>query len=129
MRAQYAKGDEPVYAVAEKMPEFPGGQAALRKYLIRQFEFPVAAMDAVLDGPVQVSFVVAKDGSLQNAHVVRGQHPALDEAALRLVNGMPPWTPGEQRGKAVNVLYTMPLRFSKPAGPPPARMAQAPAGP
>lgn len=127
-KAQVPLGDEPVYAVADQMPTFPGGPSALRAYLIKYFEFPTAAMDAELDGPVIVSFVVAKDGGLQNAYVVRGQHPALNEEALRLVRAMPPWVPGQQRGVPVNVLYTMPIRFSRPVSPPPAQVAQAKPG-
>ncbi len=123
-KAQIPLGDEPVYAVADQMPAFPGGPSALRAYLIKHFEFPNAAMDAVLDGPVLVSFVVAKDGALQNAHVVRGQHPALDEEALRLVRAMPSWVPGQQRSVPVNVLYSMPIRFSRPVSLPPAHVAQ-----
>ncbi len=112
--AQAGGTDEPVFAIAEKMPEFPGGQPALRSYLMSHFEYPEEAMDAKVDGPVQVSFVVTKEGSIRDAHVVRGQHFALDAEALRLVNGMPPWIPGQQHGKAVNVLYTMPMRFATP---------------
>ena len=82
------------------------------------FEYPEEAMDATVDGPVQVSFVVTKEGAIRDPHVVRGQHFALDAEALRLVHGMPPWTPGQQHGKPVHVLYTMPIRFATPSATP-----------
>lgn len=127
--AQEGGGDEPVFAIAEKMPEFPGGQPALRSYLMSHFEYPEEAMDATVTGPVQVSFVVTKEGAIRDAHVVRGQHFALDAEALRLVMGMPPWTPGQQHGKPVHVLYTMPIRFATPpSAAPPKQTVQTPEG-
>lgn len=125
-----AQGDaEVVYAIAEKMPEYTGGSAALRTFLVSNFQFPVEALEATVTGPVQVSFVVGSNGALRDAKVVRGQHPALDDEALRLVRAMPPWTPGQQRGKPVSVLYTMPIRFAMPpkkTPPEEKRVAQAP---
>ena len=118
--AQRGGEEEPVFAIAEKMPEFPGGQPALRSYLMSHFEYPEEALDATVNGPVQISFVVNKDGTIRDAHVVRGQHFALDTEALRLVKGMPPWTPGQQHGKLVNVLCTMPIRFATPSSSSPA---------
>ena len=103
--------EEPVYAVADVMPEFVGGHTALRSYLMKNIQFPEAAIGAPINGPIQVSFIVRKDGQVTDASIVQGQHPALDAEALRLVIGMPPWTPGKQRGKTVQVLYTMPIRF------------------
>ncbi len=127
--AQAGSSGEPVFAIAEKMPEFPGGQPALRSYLMSHFEYPEEAMEATITGPVQVSFVVTKEGGIRDAQVVRGQHHALDAEALRLVMGMPPWIPGQQHGKTVNVLYTMPIRFATPPGAtPPKETVQAPVG-
>lgn len=127
--AQEGSSGEPVFAIAEKMPEFPGGQPALRSYLMTHFEYPEEAMEATITGPVQVSFVVTKEGGIRDAQVVRGQHHALDAEALRLVMGMPPWIPGQQHGKTVNVLYTMPIRFATPPGAtPPKETVQAPVG-
>ncbi len=127
--AQKAKvPEEVVYAIAERMPEFPGGTGGLRSYLMRNFQFPEDALDAVVNGPIHVSFIVAKDGQVHDAHIVRGQQAALDAEALRLVNAMPLWIPGQQHGKAVNVLYTMPIRFATPASTssPPGQLVQAP---
>lgn len=104
--------NEPVYALAEQMPEFPGGTSGLRNWLAQHMEFPEEALEATITGPIQVSFVVGSDGAVRQAQVVRGQHDALDAEALRLVNSMPPWTPGRQRGRSVSVLYTLPIRFS-----------------
>lgn len=104
--------EEPVFALVEQMPEFPGGASGLRIWLAQRMEFPEEALDATITGPIQISFVVGSDGAVRQAQVVRGQHDALDAEALRLVNAMPPWTPGRQRGRAVSVLYTLPIRFS-----------------
>ena len=85
-------------------------------------------MDATVNGPVQVSFVVNMDGTIRDAHVVHGQHYALDAEALRLVKGMPPWTPGQQHGKPVNVLCTMPIRFAAPPSTTPSKQVAQGAG-
>lgn len=117
VRGQTKAEEETVYAIAEKMPEFPGGTTALRSYLMKNFEFPEDALDAKVNGPVQVSFVVSRTGEIRDAHIVRGQHFALDAEALRLVKAMPAWIPGAQHGKTVNVLYSMPIRFAMPPAP------------
>lgn len=118
--------DDGVLAIAEVMPEFPGGMPALRTYLMRHFEFPEEAMDAHVTGPINISFIVMKDGSLHDVRLTQGQHPALDAEALRLVASMPNWIPGRQHGKPVNVLYTLPFRFGVPVeAPPPRPVAEA----
>ena len=76
----------------------------------------------------QVAMNMLNHYGIRDVQVVRGQHHALDAEALRLVMGMPPWIPGQQHGKAVNVLYSMPIRFAAPPGAtPPKETAQAPA--
>ena len=125
LSAQSNAEEETVYAIAEKMPEFPGGTTALRGYLMKNFEFPEDALDAKVSGPVQVSFVVTKTGGIRDAHIVRGQHFALDAEALRLVKAMPAWIPGVQHGEMVSVLYSMPIRFAMPPAPsPPKNLVQ-----
>jgi periplasmic protein TonB len=113
-QAGSAGAEETVYAIAEKMPQFPGGQTAFRSYLMKNFEFPEAALGADVTGPVQIGFVVTKKGAIRGAQVVKGQHPALDQEALRLITAMPAWIPGEQHGEAVNVFFSMPIRFTMP---------------
>jgi TonB family protein len=117
-----AEKADPIYAVADDMPTFPGGQPALLAYLTESLEFPAEALEAPIDGAVQVSFIVRKDGRITDATVVKGQHPALDAEALRLVSEMPEWEPGRQQGKVVSTLCNLPIRFIAP----PPHLVQAP---
>ncbi len=100
-----------VFFIVEDMPEFPGGEAALRTWLGKNVNYPTIAQENGIQGKVYVSFVVGKDGSVSNAAVARGVDPSLDKEALRVVNSMPKWKAGMQRGKPVNVSYTVPINF------------------
>lgn len=104
--------DEQVFFIVDDMPEFPGGEEALRKHIGNAVKYPVVAQENGIQGKVYVSFVVSKDGSVANAKIARGVDPSLDAEALRVVNGLPKWEPGKQRGKAVNVSYTVPINFA-----------------
>ena len=101
-----------VYDVTETMPQFPGGQGVMMKYLAANIKYPASAVKAKKQGRVIVSFVIQKDGSVTNARIVRSVDPELDAEALRIVKAMPNWTPGTQDGKPVNVNYTIPVVFS-----------------
>ena len=102
----------PVFEVVEQMPEFPdGGMAGLMEYFKKNMRYPEAARKAGTQGRVTVQFIVDKDGSISGARVLRGVDPALDAEAIRLVNAMPKWKPGMQKGKAVTVKYTVPVLF------------------
>jgi protein TonB len=103
--------EEQVFTVVEKMPEFPGGDEALAEYLENNLEYPEPAVKNDIKGTVIVTFIVKKSGKVTNAKVVRGIGYGCDEEALRLVNGMPQWIPGEQRGKPVRVQFNLPIRF------------------
>ena len=104
--------EEEVFVVVEKMPEFPGGQAALFKYLSENVKYPVIAQENGIQGRVICQFVVNKDGSIVDVEVVRtGGDPSLDKEAVRVIKSMPKWSPGQQRGKAVRVKYTVPVNF------------------
>ena len=100
-----------VFFIVEEMPEFPGGDLALRKYIASSINYPVIAQENGIQGKVYVQFVVGKDGKVTNAKIARGVDPSLDKEALRVVNALPPWKPGKQRGKPVNVSYTVPINF------------------
>ena len=103
--------DTQVFFIVEEMPEFPGGELALRKYIGNSIKYPVIAQENGIQGKVYVTFVVGKDGSVSNASIARGVDPSLDKEALRVVNSLPKWKPGKQRGKPVNVSYTVPINF------------------
>ena len=100
-----------VFYIVEDMPEFPGGDLALRKYIANAIKYPVIAQENGIQGKVYVTFVVGKDGRVTNAQIARGVDPSIDKEALRVVNSLPTWKAGKQRGKPVNVSYTVPISF------------------
>lgn len=106
-----AADDSQVFFIVEDMPEFPGGELALRKFIANAIKYPVIAQENGIQGKVYVNFVVDKDGSVINARIARGVDPSLDKEALRVVNNLPKWKPGKQRGKPVKVSYTVPINF------------------
>ena len=95
----------------DQQPEFPGGEAAMYKWLGDNIVYPSAASEEGVQGRVVVEFVVGKDGSISNVKVVRPRHPALDKEALRVVKAMPKWLPGRNNGQPVKVTYTLPVTF------------------
>ena len=105
------ESSQQIFTVVETMPEFPGGQGALLQYLAKSIKYPVIAQENGIQGRVSCSFVVNKDGSIVDAEVIRGVDPSLDKEALRVINSMPKWSPGKQRGKPVRVKYTVPVTF------------------
>lgn len=106
------KDESEIFVTVETMPEFPGGEPELRKYIAQHVKYPVTAMKARKEGKVYVRFVVNKSGHVEQAQVIRGVDPLLDKSALEVINKLPQWKPGTQRGKAVAVWYTVPIEFS-----------------
>jgi len=102
---------EEAYTFVEQMPEYIGGESELRNFLINSVKYPDEAKKKGIQGKIFVSFVVAKDGSVTEAKIVRGVDPLLDAEALRVVNAMPKWVPGKQNGKDVPVQFTVPIKF------------------
>ncbi len=100
-----------VFQVVETMPSFPGGDAALFKFLNDNIKYPVIAQENGIQGRVICQFVVNRDGSIVDVEVVRSVDPSLDKEAIRVIKAMPNWAPGKQRGKAVRVKYTLPVNF------------------
>ena len=104
--------EEVIFVVVESMPEFPGGQQALFKYLAENVKYPVIAQENGIQGRVICQFVVNKDGSIVDVVAVRSSGEAsLDKEAIRVIKSMPKWKPGKQRGKPVRVKYTVPVNF------------------
>ena len=104
--------EEVIFVVVESMPEFPGGQQALFKYLAENVKYPVIAQENGIQGRVICQFVVNKDGSIVDVVAVRSSgEPSLDKEAIRVIQSMPKWKPGKQRGKPVRVKYTVPVNF------------------
>ncbi len=99
------------FVVVEQMPSFPGGDAALMKYLSDNIRYPVIAAESGIQGRVILQFVVNRDGTIVDIEVVRSIDRSLDAEAVRVVSNMPRWTPGRQRGRTVRVKYTLPVNF------------------
>lgn len=111
------KEAEITYTMAEKMPEYPGGMEALYKLLSNNIKFPETCLrdKAFLECKVFVKFIVNKEGYAVSFEVIKGctGYPECDVEALRVLSQMERWTPGSQKGEAVNVYFTLPIRFKK----------------
>ena len=104
--------EEEVFIIVETMPEFPGGQGAMMRYIAENIQYPIIAMENGIQGRVICQFVVEKDGRVSNIQVVRTSgDPSLDKEGVRVISTMPKWKPGTQRGKPVRVTYTIPVNF------------------
>lgn len=108
--AQTKKNDM-VFDVVEVMPQFPGGQIAMLKYIMENIKYPEQAMKEGIQGRVAVRFIVEKDGSISNVRPILSVHPLLNKEAVRVVESMPKWTPGKQNGKPVRVRFNVPVMF------------------
>lgn len=104
--------EEQIFTIVEEMPSFPGGEAALMKYLGNNIKYPAIAKDAGIQGTVFVTFVVDEEGKVKDVKVLRSIGGGCDEEAIRVVQSMPRWSPGKQRGKSVKVQYNLPIRFT-----------------
>ena len=100
-----------VYDRVEVMPEFPGGMQGLFEYMQNNVNYPKEAKNQKIEGRVIVSFIVEKDGSISDVHPLTAVHPLLDKEAMRLVNEIPRWKPGTEKGKAVRVSFALPVSF------------------
>ncbi len=104
--------EEEIFTVVESMPEFPGGQAKMLEFIATNIKYPPMARESGIQGRVFVNFVVEPDGSVSNVTILRGIGGGCDEEAIRVIQSMPKWTPGRQRGKAVRVSFNLPVRFT-----------------
>lgn len=104
--------EDHIFAVVEAMPEFPGGQIAMMKFLNKNIHYPTMARESGIQGMVYITFVVERDGSVTDIKVNRGIGGGCDEEAVRVVRNMPRWVPGKQRNKPVRVQFNLPVRFT-----------------
>ena len=102
---------EKVFTAVEQMPQFPGGDAELMKFLSKNIKYPTMAMENNIQGRVIVQFVVTKTGAIGEVKVVRSVDRDLDREAVRVCKSLPKFTPGKMNGQAVNVWYTLPVSF------------------
>jgi len=105
------KNDQ-VFDVVEQMPEYPGGMQALFEFLKENIKYPEDAQKQKVEGRVLAKFVVETDGSISNIEVVKHAFPSLDAEAVRVIQAMPKWSPGKQKGQAVRVKYVVPINFN-----------------
>ena len=104
--------DDEFFMVVENMPEFPGGDLGLMKYIQKNVKYPPIAKEYNITGKVYVQFIVDKSGTVTNVKIVRGVDKNLDAEALRVVKSLPKYKPGKQRGKPVRVMFTIPINFT-----------------
>jgi|MucameStandDraft_1065616.scaffolds.fasta_scaffold46219_1 protein TonB len=102
---------EKIFDAVEQMPTFPGGDAALYKFIGDNLVYPAQAAEEGVSGRVTIRFVVERDGTVSQVTVARGKHPALDKEAKRVVSKLPKFIPGKQNGQTVRVFYTLPINF------------------
>jgi len=100
-----------IFTIVENNPEFIGGQDAMYEYLAKNLSYPAAAKDAGIQGIVYVTFVIIETGKVTGVKLLRGIGGGCDEEALRVVESMPYWNAGTQRGKKVKVQFNLPIRF------------------
>ena len=103
--------NQKVFDTVEQMPEYPGGMQAMIEFLQTNMKYPEDAAKQKVEGRVMVQFVVETDGSVSDVHVAKQVFPSLDAEAVRVVQAMPKWTPGKEKGKVVRVKYNLPIVF------------------
>lgn len=103
--------NHPVFTVVEEQPEFPGGDKELLAFIKNSLTYPAACEEEGIQGRVTLSYIVEPDGSISNIEEVRSPHPELTKEAVRVIESMPKWKPGKQRGQEVRVKYVIPITF------------------
>lgn len=101
-------------AFAGPVPEYPGGESALDNYITTNLKYPTAAQANGIEGVVDVAFTVKADGSIGAIKIVRMVDPDLEQEAIRLVKGMPAWTPADKNGQAVDAQTQVQITFTLP---------------
>lgn len=103
--------NQKVFDTVEQMPQYPGGMQAMIEFLQTNMKYPEDAAKQKVEGRVMVQFVVETDGSVSDVHVAKQVFPSLDAEAVRVVQAMPKWTPGKEKGRVVRVKYLLPIVF------------------
>lgn len=106
--------DTEVYVITEHMPQYAGGEEALKTYLKNTISYPKSELEAGVQGKVFVEFVVETDGSISDVQVIEGVSKALNEEAITVVKKMPKWIPGKQGEELKRVKFTLPIMFKIP---------------
>lgn len=101
-----------VFDVVEEMPEFPGGAEKMNEFIDKNIKYPEEYSDLDIEGKVYVQFIVSRRGKISDIEIIKSINESFSKEAINVIKKMPKWKPGEQRGKRVNVRYTMPIKFS-----------------
>lgn len=102
--------DKP-FVTVEQMPQFPGGEAEMQKFIANTLKYPVVAQENGIEGRVTIRFVVTANGDISDVQIIRGIDSSCDKEAVRVVNAMPQWIPGKQNGRNVPVYFTLPIVY------------------
>jgi TonB family protein len=101
-----------VFTVVEEMPDFPGGDKARIQFLVENIKYPREAREHGIQGIVYITFIITITGEIKDVRSLKSPHQLLTNEAIRVIKLMPKWIPGKQNGKAVNVQYNMPIKFT-----------------
>ena len=112
VKRQEEEEEDEIFIIVEEIPEFPGGEDALHRFMIEHTKYPKSAKKKRVSGTVYVQFVINEKGEIENVHIPRSVNPALDREAIRVVENMPNWIPGKIRGKPVKALQTLWFDFA-----------------
>lgn len=103
--------NERPFVSVEQIPQFKGGENALREFIDNNLKYPELSEENGIEGRVILRFVVKKDGSISDIQILRGLDSLCDAEAIRVIQLMPDWIPGKQNGQTVPVYYTLPISF------------------
>jgi len=106
----YMKNGEEIYLIVDNFPKYPGGDEKLRQDILKEIKYPEETKG--IHGTVYVSFVIDKNGNVENIDIASGVHPILDNEALRVIGLLEKWTPGSFKGEPANVKFTVPINFN-----------------
>jgi len=109
--SKIAEDNDPPFIIVDQMPQYPGGEQEMLKFIISNLHYPVVAQEMGVSGTVIINFVVDRDGDITNMKVIRSIGSGCDEEAMRVLDIMPRWNPGKQAGKPVRVSYSLPFKF------------------
>jgi periplasmic protein TonB len=102
---------DPLIIVTEP-PEFPGGEAALLRFINNNIKYPEEAISNNIEGRVTLRFVVSTDGTVRRVEILKGVDPLLNEEAARVISILPKWKPGKNNGTPAAVWFSVPVNFT-----------------
>ena len=98
-----------VYVSVEQMPQYPGGDTEMMKYLMSNITYPIADTEEGLNSRIIARFIVTSEGKIRNVEVIRPFQKEFDARVIQIIESIPDWIPGKQNGKAVDCYYTLPM--------------------